>query len=151
MPVYTSKDLQQRSGATHMQISRWTELGIILPEEDAKGRGRVRRFNQQNLIEAMICKQLTEYFRLDTSIMLEIVSWLRDNAFFPPGRADRQTYYEYTMAIAPEEPIFLTVFPGGDKLNGILGPAKELRAFLKKHRVSITINVTRIIEDAGGL
>lgn len=61
---------------TQTQIVRWTELGIIIPERDARGRGKTRTYNHQNLIEAVICKELNMW-RMETLMMHDILDYLR--------------------------------------------------------------------------
>jgi len=74
--TYQSKDIQTITKVSKMQLIHWTQQDVILPSVDVRGRGKMRTYDYQNLIEAMICRELA---RLSIGIRLskELLKWLR--------------------------------------------------------------------------
>jgi DNA-binding transcriptional MerR regulator len=60
MRIFKSKEIQKLSGASKIQLVHWINIGAIEPYEDDRRRGGVRKYDQQNLIEACICKKLND-------------------------------------------------------------------------------------------
>ena len=75
--MYRSKDIQIKAGVTRMQLIRWVEVGAIEPFKDVRQRGKSRIFSYQNLVEAMICKELNR-FRVETYTMKRVLNMMRD-------------------------------------------------------------------------
>lgn len=162
MKVYTSKDIQQLAKVSHMQISRWAEIGIIIPLEDAKGRGAVRKFSQQNLIEAMICKTLND-FSLSTSTMYGVLSHLRDRIIF--SKEDRQeeySFWEFFRQNPKTERVYLmvsllgrawspeqSVSPSGYSFR--LVTKEDMNRHMETYRAAIVINLRELISEAENL
>jgi len=78
--TFGSTDLQKATGATGLQIARWVDEGAIVPVVNVEGRGKSRRFNKENIIEAMICKALSAY-SIEKSHLAEILSLLRKSGW----------------------------------------------------------------------
>ena len=64
-----------------MQLGHWVNVGAIIPLKDDPRRGGVRVFSQQNLIEAMICRELN-YFRMEARSIAGPLGCLRDRQFW---------------------------------------------------------------------
>ena len=60
MEIYRSKDIQEKLGVSKIQISHWVNMGAIKPYREDFRRGGSHEFNTQNLIEAAICKELSD-------------------------------------------------------------------------------------------
>lgn len=56
--MLTSKDIQRLEHATQMQIVHWTELGIIVPCQDAHGRGRRRLYDENSAVDAQLASEM---------------------------------------------------------------------------------------------
>jgi DNA-binding transcriptional MerR regulator len=80
---YRSKDIQKVAKVSKINLNHWVNMGLILPLEDVRGRGRSRLFSHQNLIEALICRELN-LLNLGTDVMRRILDGLRGE--HPPGR-----------------------------------------------------------------
>lgn len=78
--TYRSTDIQKIAMVTKMQLVHWTQTGAIIPLEDARGRGSRRVYNRQNLMEALICRELSK-FSIETHVMHEVLSMLRENTY----------------------------------------------------------------------
>jgi ribosomal protein S26 len=78
--TYQSKDIQAKADISKIQLIHWTQLGAIIPFDDAQGRGKVRVYNHQNLIEAMICRELTEA-SIGVRFIKDWLQWLRSEKF----------------------------------------------------------------------
>jgi len=79
--TYQSKDIQTITKVSKMQLIHWTQQDVILPSVDVRGRGKTRTYDYQNLIEALICRELA---RLSIGIRLskELLKWLRKTKWF---------------------------------------------------------------------
>ena len=84
METYGSGEVQKRAKVTKMQLIHWTQLGAILPLKDARGRGGRRIYSFQNIVEAMICRELNS-FTIETHIMVRILDYLRAKNFIEPS------------------------------------------------------------------
>jgi uncharacterized protein YdcH (DUF465 family) len=73
---YQSKDIQAIAKVSKISLINWTQQGAIIPFEDARGRGKVRLYDYQNLIEAMICRELNK-LSIGIRYQLELLDWLR--------------------------------------------------------------------------
>lgn len=76
--TFQSKQIQDIANISKMQLLYWTQQGAILPLRDARGRGKVRLYNYQNLIEAMICRELTN-LSIGIRVIMEWMEFIREN------------------------------------------------------------------------
>jgi hypothetical protein len=60
METYRSKDIQERLNVSKIQVSHWINMGCIKPYKTDARRGGAHEFDQRNLIEAAICKELSD-------------------------------------------------------------------------------------------
>jgi len=60
MKTYSSTEIQNIVGITRGQLNHWINQGLIEPFEDVCGRGKSRVLNDNNLLETLLCKILTE-------------------------------------------------------------------------------------------
>lgn len=75
--TYYSKAIREKANISAIQISHWTKMRIIQPVKVAKGTGKMHLYSHQNLIEAMICRELSQY-SITHSVMFEIIDFLRN-------------------------------------------------------------------------
>lgn len=73
---YHSKAIQKKARVSAIQISHWTKTGVIVPATAVKGTGKMHVFDHQNLIEAMICRELSQY-SINIGVMREVLDFLR--------------------------------------------------------------------------
>lgn len=74
---YHSKTIQEKARISAIQISHWTKTGVIIPAIVAKGTGKMHVYDHQNLIEAMLCRELSEY-SINYGVMREVLDFLRE-------------------------------------------------------------------------
>jgi|GEM_PF-2513495 len=75
--TYYSKAIQKMAGISEIQIKHWTQTGVIIPFKDVRGTGRMRVYDHQNLIEAMICRELNQY-SINYGMMKSVLDFLRN-------------------------------------------------------------------------
>lgn len=78
--IFTNKDIQNICGILKIQIIHWVQSGVIIPFQDVRGRGKVRKYDFQNLIEFMICREINR-FGIGIHAMKDIVEYLRRTKF----------------------------------------------------------------------
>ena len=100
--TYSSSEIQRIAKITKMQAIHWTQTGIIVPLQDAQGRGSRRVYSWENLIEMMICRELNRY-NVERSIMREIVHDLNG-----PGLGSKN-YWEYLNQNPKEDALYLVI------------------------------------------
>jgi DNA-binding transcriptional MerR regulator len=61
MEILRSKSIQQIAKITKTQLDHWINIRAIKPFEDNRGRGKVRLFSFQNLVETLICRKLNKF------------------------------------------------------------------------------------------
>jgi hypothetical protein len=74
---YKTKDLAAITGATLPQVANWVKIGAIQPVSNPRGRGQSRIFDAQGLVEAFVCKEMSNY-RVENWIIVETLQALRD-------------------------------------------------------------------------
>jgi len=84
MKTYGSTELQRLAKVSKMQAIHWTQVGAVIPYQDAKGRGSRRVYSWQNLIEMMICRELNR-FTIETHVMVIVLLYLRN--YYAPDQA----------------------------------------------------------------
>ncbi|MBW1668867.1 MAG: MerR family transcriptional regulator [Deltaproteobacteria bacterium] len=123
--LYSSKEIQAKSGVGKIQLLHWTQKGVIVPLKDAKGRGGRRIYSHQNLIEAGICRELSRY-RIETSTMKEILDWLRTKRW--------RFYFSETFSLGWEEE--LRLYSEIEEKTGTVGiPEKEKELYPQVERL----------------
>jgi len=75
--TFQSKEVQAISKVSKVQLINWTEQRVIIPLIDAQGRGKVRVYDFQSLIETMIARELTN-FSMSVRFCAEVLKWLRE-------------------------------------------------------------------------
>jgi len=73
---YQSKEIQEKAQVSAIQISHWTRTGAIIPAVPVRGTGKMHVYDHQNLIEAMICRELSQY-SINYGVMREALKYLR--------------------------------------------------------------------------
>lgn len=101
--TYRSTDIQKIAKVTKMQLVHWSQTGAIVPLEDARGRGSRRLYSRQNLMEALICRELSK-FSMETYVMHEVLSMLRESTYKFTFCIERDSY-ESTLQRAPLDEI----------------------------------------------
>lgn len=76
METYRSKDIIEKLGISKIQLSHWINKGAIKPFREDFRRGGSHEFNKQNLIEAAICKELSD-LRIPVKDMVEGLELMR--------------------------------------------------------------------------
>lgn len=74
--THYSKAIQEKARVSAIQISHWTNTGVIIPATAVKGTGKMHVYDHQNLIEAMICRELSQ-FSINYGVMREVLDFLR--------------------------------------------------------------------------
>jgi len=75
--LYHSKMIQQKARISSSQIIHWTRTGVIIPFQTVRGTGRMHVYDHQNLLEAMICRELSQY-SINHRIMSEVLDYLKN-------------------------------------------------------------------------
>ncbi|MGA2332979.1 MAG: hypothetical protein ABSG75_14590 [Syntrophales bacterium] len=75
--TYRSKDIQRIADISPMQIKHWTNTGVIIPLQRVRGTGRSHIYNDQNLVESLICAELSKY-SINLNMMKDILNVLRN-------------------------------------------------------------------------
>jgi DNA-binding transcriptional MerR regulator len=73
---YRSKDIQKIANISPMQIKHWTNSEVIIPLQRVRGTGRSHIYNDQNLVESLICAELSKY-SINLNMMKDILNVLR--------------------------------------------------------------------------
>ena len=79
--LYSSKEVQKKADVSKIQLIHWSQSGVIIPADDARGRGNRRKYSFQNLVEASICKELNS-FRVESNSIKALLENLRAEYVF---------------------------------------------------------------------
>jgi DNA-binding transcriptional MerR regulator len=138
---YTSSEVQKRANVAKRELIHWCETGAIRPVHDDRRRGGVRRFNQQNLIEAMICRELVQY-GLQKWVFRALLDGLRIFKLWDHLQRGGEVPF---LAFPPLRHLGLETV-GVKALS-----REEVAVFIQKWPSAIIINLPKLIEEAGGL
>lgn len=159
--MFTAKDIVERTKLTSQHVWRLVEYGIINPAEPAKGRGKVRRFDEVNLAEFMIAKQLYDLRAEPRQIWLAIDGLRRWKLFDKKtGKVQYESFWHYIRsseyrhrrAKRGQEPIYLTV-TRGDTIEELPGEGfgvyrqDELGGVLSRCDAAIIVNLAAIVTE----
>lgn len=172
MSIYKSKEIQKLAGASKIQLVHWINIGAIEPYEDDRRRGGVRKFNQQNLIEACICKKLNdlripahaiatalEYLREPISPKEKIIFWdifkktYKKKKWYLMLKPSSET--KYYDKLVNTEVANIVKKDTGKNLEDLFFTAyvskNELHKYLDMGAVAIIVDLNKIAEKAGGV
>ncbi|NNF99250.1 MAG: MerR family transcriptional regulator [Desulfobacteraceae bacterium] len=89
MGGYTKKEVAELTALTPRLVQFYTERGVVKPHvDDGSGRGKVRRYSTNNLIEFGVIRQLVE-FGITVSKISDILNLLRE---IKPNRPVKRTW-----------------------------------------------------------
>lgn len=91
--TYRSRDIQE-FGISKIQLVHWVQVGAIIPLKDARGRGGRRVYSYQNLVEALICRELAKY-SIETHVMRSLLEVLREDKIGVIGRNKNVSFWDY--------------------------------------------------------
>jgi len=158
MKEYTAAEIQKLAKVTKRQLIHWVETSAIIPLEDDRRRGGKRRFSQQNLIEALICRELNDY-RLPSAMFVMALGALRGKGWKLKGK--RVSFWD-KLPHRAEMPFLIikrleVEVSGRPKSAEVIASAvvpatkerivKELSVFPS----SIVVNLPELIREAGGI
>jgi DNA-binding transcriptional MerR regulator len=155
MKTYSSKEIQELAGVSKIQLIHWIDIGAIVPWKEDRRRGGKRLFNQQNLIEVLICRELNN-FRLPGYLFKVVLDDLRTS--------DQGISWKKIRTERAKNP-FLLIAPWNafKEVNGQLQEVKEsgylircepqdkITDFLKPARSCVLLNLNLLIDEAEGL
>ena len=146
--TYGSTEIQKLTGLSKMQVIHLTQTRVIQPFRDARGRGRRRVYNWQNLVEYMICREL---YKIDMSPfrMLGIIESLNLPAI-KKGSGFISFWEMYENDPELKLKFFVIHFDKKDGENYAFADTQTMGKVLKKGDFdSFTlINLQRLIEEA---
>lgn len=80
--LYRSKEIQEIAGISKDKIVHLTRIGIIEPHTKEEGRGGRNKYSFKNLVEVMICKELSDY-HVEPQTMKTLLLNLRFPKYYP--------------------------------------------------------------------
>jgi len=162
---FRAKEICELTGATKSQLSPWVSAGAIKPLKDDPRRGGVRIYSRQNLMEAMICKELANYSLPVRTIAETIVSMKEEKYFIQDINAWQklkkdpdmllvlvQTGTDATNPIPPD--LFEILYPGrsqtGKNAAYYVAVFKKefFLEFINHFSSAIVVDLKKIIERA---
>jgi len=163
---FRAKEICELSGATKSQLSPWVAAGAIKPLRDDPRRGGVRIYSIENLVEAMICKELANY-SLPVRTIAETIVTMKEDIYYSPAMTGWQkmkkdpdmllvlvqTGAAATNPIPPD--LFKILFPGRSQTGK--NAAYTVSVLTKEHFVeiikhyssAIVVDLKKIIKRAG--
>ena len=140
MEEFSAVEVASHARVSRRQLIHWVEMRAIIPWKEDRRRGGRRFFNKQNLIEAMICRELNSY-RVSVHLFKDILSGLRLVRFW----RNLPEQYEFPLLVYPA-PSF-----ENEEVMGIgTSTADRIGEVLSRYPSAIVINLARLVEEAGG-
>ena len=177
MQTYKSSDIHKLAEVSKIQLVHWCNIGAIEPHIADRRRGGVRQFDQQNLIEVVICKKLNA-LRIPGHAIAKSMKSLRVSRPLP-GDDEHLTFWErlqqakkhWYVVLYPIEELLLHI---ADKTESELEdlrvsvtfqekqpsdeiyltdqcPREDLLECFDTAGIAVVVDVTRIVNEVGGL
>lgn len=104
LPAYTSNQVMRITRVTKRKLDYWIERGLVRPDiERAKGRGKVRLFSFQSLLEVRVVEWL-RHSNIPLQLIRKVVRRLRERGVLSPLSRVRFAVVE-TAGNRPERPL----------------------------------------------
>jgi len=149
--TYRSKEIQRLIKVSNKQLTHWSSKGAISPLEDAEGRGKRRLYSWQNLIEAMICRELSRYV-VEVDFMKHMLEHIRKEpiSIWRLLKKDPKPNNLFILVSADAEGYeSATVWEGSDDPE--VGSAfQEVADFVATYSNTVAINVKRLLDEEAG-
>ena len=142
--VYSSRDIQNYAGITKMQLNHWINVGAIIPYKDNRGRGKVRKFSRQNLIEALICRELSKLY-ISSHVMEDLLFGLRVSGF---SDVDKEECTFWEMIEVSDIPQHLAIFSLDDGFIAVDTNTRFLPRILREESPVLVINFRSLYKQA---
>jgi len=159
METYKSKDIQDRLGISKIQLSHWINSGAIRPYQEDNRRGGSHKFNRQNLIEAAICKELSD-LRVPVKSMAQTIDMMHEVGFELWKKFDLLDWYVVFSSVAkfdykdidPKMTEYFAKLDTSDfkTFMPILVPRHELLKYLEYMQAAIVLNLNRVLSLVDG-
>ena len=148
MKEYTTKNVQERGKVAKRILIHWVEQGVIIPVKEDRRRGGRRLFSQINLLEVLICRELSR-FHLPVFDLRILVSSLREFNFWRALSKEIKKHGQVPYLFFPASPF------GSDQTPGITVGYLDREPFLKDRLAGqdagIVVNLPKLVVEAGGL
>ena len=92
---YRSSEIQELAKVSKDQLINWIRAGIIVPDEDAIGRGTRRTFSYRNLVEAILCREFTRY-KMETSRIKAVLEIMSEVKIDRPDLGRKVPFWKFT-------------------------------------------------------
>lgn len=77
MRTCSISEIQKILHVTKMQVMHWTQTGAVRPFKNDRGRGKRRLYDEQNLAELAICRELNRLL-VPPTVMKDLLGMLRE-------------------------------------------------------------------------
>jgi hypothetical protein len=149
---YTSTEIQKKARVSKSSLNNWIDGGVIEPWDDTRGRGKSRTFSHLNLLDVMVCRELS-LFNLPPRVFPVILGAIKKEEAWDAVLND------------PGVPVFIIV-PLWCAFNAETGiydsaapfpkviPTKspeDLGLAVGGELSALTINLSALAEDVGGV
>ena len=150
--MYFLRDIQRIGKVPKDKLQYWIRLKIIEPYVDQKGRGKQREFSHQNLIEAMVCRDLSS-LHVDPTVMGHAIGMLNTHTWKINGK--KYCFMKETLKnskLVPEKKPFLIIVM--QRYQNVYVPGyyieneDKLTGYLSNYTGVIVVNLARIVEEA---
>jgi len=158
--TYKSKDIQKRLGVSKIQLSHWINMGAIEPYKTDHRRGGSHEFNHQNLIEAAICKELSD-LRVPVKSMVQALEMMHEVGFKVWSTFDTDWYMVFSSVYKLDykdiDPQLRRYFSKIDKsevektFSAILIPKEDLLKDIEYFQAAIVLSLKRVLDLVDGV
>lgn len=167
METYKSKYIREKLHVSKIQLSHWINMGAIKPYREDRRRGGSHEFNQQNVIEAAICKALSN-LKVPVVNMVKALQMIQERNFWEkwkknPGKEwflitfspliAKIEFQEDRMVahtqVEPGEPFYVFVAPDAQYFP-ITIEKKDLVKKLDDFHSGIFLDLKKVLKIAGG-
>lgn len=141
---YTKNEVGRISGLSPRLVQYYSERGILIPGvESGEGRGKVRRYSKQNVVEAGIIKHLADY-GMTVGRVREIMAKVKDFMLFRRLFSEEG---ELVRNVGSDWRVLLAVYDQNEvEIKQIGSAIKKFEVAMSGHRSGLIIDITEVLK-----
>ncbi len=147
---YSAAEVQRIARVKKSSLKNWITAGAIKPLHDARGRGKRRKFSHNNVLDVMVCRELS-LFGFPPKVFPLILYLIEKESAWEKISEDPLTFYFLVVPLWRSIDVKTGVYTSAMPVPKLL-PAQapeDLGHVVSESITTLTINLTQLAKDAG--
>lgn len=149
---YLARDVQAIARISKSTLKNWVDVKAIKPIKNRTGRGTKRKFSKENLLDVMVCRELS-FIQVKPRYFRSILDSIADEGAWKKIANDPLRVYflilSYPRAINSKTGLITSVSTWATLVTA--DNAEELGKAVASYHTTTTINLTQLYKDSNSL